>query len=211
MLGPVTSHSRAGRKPSAPASPAPSAPPPSRQSFSMNWPPSSEPRSACSTTGWRPPTISKAVLVVEDGPRIVLARRHLGEARLAVELGQRARHLAQGALLRGHCGGQLGEDLLLQRQRPVGGGDDAALGLHQLLSGEPHGAGHGLAMAEDIAERRRLQRLGGAGGGLDVVAQDIVVAHLERLDAGLGHIAGLQRRHHLAAVVAHHTGRVEVG
>ena len=57
----------------------------------------------------------------------------------------------------------------------------------------------------------RMHRLGGAGGHLDVVAEDIVVADLERLDAGLLHVPGFQRRHHLAAVVAQGARRVEIG
>ena len=60
-------------------------------------------------------------------------------------------------------------------------------------------------------QRLAQQRLGGAGRHLDVVAQDVVVAHLERLDAGLLDVAGLQRGHHLAAVVAQRARLVEVG
>ena len=55
------------------------------------------------------------------------------------------------------------------------------------------------------------QRLGGAGRHLDVEAQDVVVADLERLDAGRLDVAGLERGHHLAAVVAQAARLVEVG
>ena len=88
--------------------------------------------SACSTTGWRPPRISKAVAVVEQRAHIALLGGKLGEACLAVELGQRRRDLAERLLLGGDRRRQLGEHLLLDGERPVGRGDDAALGLDQL-------------------------------------------------------------------------------
>ena len=210
MLGPVTSHSRAGRKPSGAGLSGAVVGAAQHAVVLDELPALLRSPERLLHHGMAAAHDLEGGAVVEHGPRIALARRHLGEPRLAVELGQRARHLAQRALLGGHGGGQLGEDVLLQGQRPVGGRDDAALGLPQLLGGEPHGAGHGLAMAEDIAQRRRLQRLGGAGGRLDVVAQDVVVAHLQRLDAGLLHVPRFQRRHHLAAVVAHCTRRIEV-
>ena len=50
-----------------------------------------------------------------------------------------------------------------------------------------------------------------AGRHLDVEAQDVVVPHFQRLDAGLLEVLGLQRRHHLAAVVAQAAGLVEIG
>ena len=95
-------------------------------------------------------------------------------------------------------------------ERAVGSRDDAALGFGQLLRGEAHGARHGLAVAEGIAERRAQHRLGGAGRHLDVVAEDVVVPDLQRLDAGLLLVSGLQRRHHLTALVAQRTGVVQI-
>ena len=96
-------------------------------------------------------------------------------------------------------------------ERALGRGDDAALGLDQLGRGEADGAGHGLAMPEGRRQRLAHQRLGRTGRHLDVVAQDIVVPHLQRLDAGLADVPGLQRGHHLAAVVAQAARLVEVG
>ena len=145
------------------------------------------------------------------GRAVALVRGKLGEARLAVELGKRGGERAERLLLGGDGCGKLGEHLLLDGERALGGSDDAALGLHQFGAREAHGAGHGLAVAEGCVERLAHQRLGRAGRHLDVVAEDVVVAHLEGLDAGLLDVAGLQCRHHLAAVVAQAPGLVEVG
>ncbi len=73
----------------------------------------------------------EGVAVVEHGPGVVLPRRKLGEARLAVELGKRGGERAERLLLGGDGRGKLGEHLLLDGERALGRGDDAALGLHQ--------------------------------------------------------------------------------
>ena len=87
--------------------------------------------------------------VVEHGPRVVLlarrARRGPPRSRARPSA---AASCAQRLLLGGDGRGELGEHLLLDGERALGGGDDAALGLDQLRRGEAHGAGHGLAVAE---------------------------------------------------------------
>ncbi len=149
--------------------------------------------------------------LVERGAHVALLGRHLGEARLAIQLRKRGGHLAERALVGGDRGGQLGEHLLLEAERAIGRGDDAALGLHQLGRGEADGAGHGLAMPEGVRQGLAQQSLRLCVRHLDVEAQDVVVAHLEGPDAGLLQVLGLQRRHHLAAVVAQRAGLVEIG
>ena len=86
--------------------------------------------------------------------------RQLGKARLAVELGERRGDLAERLLLRGDGGRELGEHLLLEAERAVGRGDDAALGLDQLRRGEAHRVGHGLAVPEALRQGLAQQRLG---------------------------------------------------
>ena len=46
-------------------------------------------------------------------------------------------------------------------------------------------------------------------GDLHEVTQHVVVAHLERADAGLVRVARLQRRHHAARFIAQRAGLVE--
>ena len=55
----------------------------------------------------------------------------------------------------------------------------------------------------------REQLLAVLRGDLDEVAQHVVVAHLERADAGLVRVARLQRRHHAARFIAQRAGLVE--
>jgi len=129
--------------------------------------------------------------VVEHRPRIALLGGKLGEACLAVEFGQGAREFAQLLLLAGDGRAELGEHLLLDGQRLLGRRNDAAFGLHQLLGGEAHRPGHGLAVAEGLREGVAQQGFGGTGRHLDIEAEDIVVADLERLGAGRLHVASL--------------------
>ena len=46
-------------------------------------------RSACSTTGWRPPSITKASERVDLGPHVVALDRELGQRAATVEHRQR--------------------------------------------------------------------------------------------------------------------------
>ena len=57
----------------------------------------------------------------------------------------------------------------------------------------------------------RQQRLGMPCRHLDEEAEDVVVAHLQRLDAGRLDVAGLERGHHPAAVVREAARLVELG
>jgi hypothetical protein len=85
--------------------------------------------------------------------------------------------------------------LELAGQCAVAGGDDALLEIGKLGGGEAHRAGHRLAMDEG---RIGPQLLAVLRVDLDVVAQNVIVAELERGDAGRRGVARLQRRDVLA-------------
>ena len=135
MFGPVTSQIRASVTSSKPVGMLGAAAATSTQSFSMNAPALAA-LSACSTTGWRAAADLEGDAVVEPGSRVALLGGDLGEACLAVEFGQRCRQLARAARARGRSRWRsIRRTFPLQRdgERALGGCDDAALGLDQLL------------------------------------------------------------------------------
>ena len=81
---------------------------------------------------------------------------------------------------------QGGEQVVLQGDHPVAGGEDGVLQVLQLLGDEPLAVGQGL-LADVVGGD--LVVVGAAD--LDVVAEDLVVAHLQALDAGLLPLPGL--------------------
>ena len=90
---------------------------------------------------------------------------------------------------------------LLQCERLVGRAGDLCLQLAELHGRVAHGARKRLAVDEGLR-----QRFGPLLRHLDVVAEHVVVAHLEGVDAGLAAVAGLQPADQAPAVVAqlHH-------
>ena len=149
--------------------------------------------SACSTTGWRPPSITKLDECIDLGPHIVaLGRQHSQRGRY-VEHRQRLRALLDRLALREHLRGQSLERVELDAERAVGGGGDLGLQLAELGGREAHLAGQRLAVDEGRIERRRHQLVAVLLRHLDEIAEHIVVLDLQRLDAGLVGIARLQR------------------
>ena len=132
---------------------------------------------------------------------MVFGHRESGERRSDVELGKRRRCIADRLHLGVDHRFELAEDLVLDRDRPLGRGGDLLLELRQLGCAEPHGARQRLAMDECLGSPVRLQRRRLAGGHLDEIAQHIVVPDLEGADPGCFGVAGLQRRRDPAAFV----------
>ena len=102
------------------------------------------------------------------------------------------------------------EGVELDRQRPLGGLGDLGVQFGQLDGGEADLVGERLAVDEGGVQRSGEQRLGGLGGGLDEIAQDRVVADLER-HAAVGDQPRLQLQDHAAAVVAQRARLIEFG
>ena len=148
---------------------------------------------------------------IDFRPRVVPLDGELGETGVMVELGERGTCRGKRRLLGKHVFSERGEQLKLQRQRPLGGGGDARFKLRQLRRGEAHGVGQRLAVNEALGVGRLAQACGVARGDLDEIAKNIVVAHFERLDAGCFRIVRLECGDVLAAAVAKLTLFVEIG
>jgi hypothetical protein len=147
---------------------------------------------------------------VDNGTRVALGARQLGETGRGVELGERGSDAAEPAVLAldGRC--QLREDVLLQAQGAFRGGSDAPLDVDQLNGRETHGIGHRLSVTELVRERRFQQRLGVTLRHLDEEAEDVVVADLQRFYAGALDVLRLQPGHHAAPVFLQAAGLVEL-
>ena len=118
--------------------------------------------------------------VVDLRPAVAVPVRHLGERRQRVG-GGHARRRAPAAARRRPATrvAQRGEELQLQRDPPLVGAEDLRLELGELGGDEALGVGEGLlapVVGRDGGEVRARD--------LDVVAEDAVVADLERGDAG---------------------------
>ena len=85
----------------------------------------------------------------------------------------------------------------LQSQRPVGGAVDAALEFAQFDRREAHRAGQSLPVDERLGQALRAPRR-----HFDVIAEHVVVAHLERGDVGGRAVARLQGANQAPALVA---------
>ena len=84
-------------------------------------------------------------------------------------------------------------------ERVIGGLGDFRAEFAQFRRGEADGAGHGLAVDEAAVDAQ--QRIGALGGDFDVIAEHIVVADLQRRDAGFGLEAGFECDHGGAAIL----------
>ena len=154
------------------------------QSLATNGPPSAA--SACSTTGWRPPSMAKASACVDLGPHVVALGRERRERRRDVE----RRRAPRAALLDRRAAAV--DDARRARskissssaERAVGGVGDLRLELAELGGGEAHLAGERLAMDEGRVERRAQQLVAVLRGHLDEIAEHVVVPDLQRADAG---------------------------
>ena len=108
--------------------------------------------------------------------------------------------------VRGGAFADLGEELLFEGEDLVFGVEHFALVVLQLGSGEALGVGQGL-LALVVGGGQVLV----GSGDFDVVAEDVVEAHLERRDAGALALAGFDLGDVLFAVLAEVAQFVELG
>ncbi len=134
-----------------------------------------------------------------------------GKARVHVEFAERRGGGFQGLTIGDDPLGQRIENLVFQRHGAVARGSDAAFQFGQLVGGKPHLTGERLAVEEGRVERGLAHPVAVLGGDLDEIAEHIVVANFQRLDAGLGLILRLQPSDDLTAFVAQAPGLVEFG
>ena len=192
MLGPVSSHKRRRRGRGR-----------SRCRRRRCW----SRASACSTTGWRPPSMRKPGPSSISRPDVALLDREGGQRGGDVELGERHRpSTPRRGRGREHGGPQALEQLQLELDGALRGARDPALEVGQLVGRVAHGAGHALAAGRRPAGRAPAW----ARGDLDKVAQQVVVADLEGRDAGLAAVALLERRDVLPALVAQRAQLVQL-
>ena len=100
---------------------------------------------------------------------------------------------------------------MLKCQRLLGRRGDTLIKRGELRRDKAHGARYRLAVNEQSRFLGCLQGSGSSGWNLDEVAQNVVVLHLERLDAGHLAIAGLQPGNHMARFIAQRAVLVEIG
>ena len=119
-------------------------------------------------------------------PAVAVPHGHGGKGRQGVRLrhgGGRPLDALRGG---GDLLPQLGEQLVFQRHHPVRGGEDGVLQILELLGDVP------LAVHQGLLADVRIRHLVGKGlGYLDVVAEHLVVADLQRPDAGALLLLGL--------------------
>ncbi len=148
---------------------------------------------------------AKGGILANGRAHIALLDGEGGEGRRQIDGGHRCRGGSDGPGRLQHRVQQFGEDRLLARQRPLGGTGELLLQRRQLPGGKAGGVGHALALQE---ARRHLVAMG--GGDLDVVAQQIVVADLERGDAGLLAVATLERSDVAPSLIAQVAQSIEL-
>ncbi len=126
-------------------------------------------------------------VAVDLGLEVIALLRQRAPAEQHVDFVNGARGILDRAQVRRGCRAQVEEELVLELARAFLRAEDFRFHLLELGRDEALGVGHGL-----------LARVVGGHGGevgradLDVVAEDLVVAHLERLDAGALLLAALQ-------------------
>ncbi len=140
------------------------------------------------------------------GPRVAVLRGHLRQGGGHVDFGHRSGGRANALRVRGGEFAHLGEQFFFQREDLVFGVEDLALVVLQLGRGEALGVDQSL-LALVVGGGQVLVGL----GDFDVVAEDVVEADLQRLDAGAGALAGLDLGDDLAAIAAKVAQFIEIG
>ena len=128
---------------------------------------------------------------------VVVADGHLRQGAEHVQPGHGPGGGLDAVHLGGHAAAQLIKILKLQLVDPVPGGEEGVLQLLQFL-GKVALVGNQSLLA-DIVLRHVFQA--GGFGHVDIIAKNLVVAHLQLLDAGALPLPLLQLPHHLGAVV----------
>ena len=137
--------------------------------------------------------------------RVAVSRRHLGEGGEGVEGAHRRRRRRDPGAGGRHPLPQAGEVLLLEGDLAPLGGQDLLLQLLDLGGDVALGVDQGL-LADVVVRHPVLLRL----GDLDVVAEDLVVADLERADAGRLPLAGLEGQDVALAVAGQRSAAVQL-
>ena len=119
------------------------------------------------------------IAVVDVGADVLVAGGHVRQGLEAVQLGQKPCGAADAGFPLGHEIADLVEQLVLQGAKLVLGAQDGGLHVLQLLGDVTLVVGQGLLAYVGIGDH-----IHEGLGDLDVVAEDLVVAHLEGLDAG---------------------------
>ena len=139
-------------------------------------------------------------------PLVAILGGHLRQRGGDIQLGDGGGGGANALRLRGGALADIGEQFLLQRQNLLFGIQHLALVVLQLGRGEALGVGQRLLAF--VIGGRQVQI---GAGDFDVVAEDVVEAHLERLDAGALALARFDLRDVLLAVLAQVAQLVELG
>ena len=198
MLGPVTTRMRV------------LAPSPSAQSLPTKLAPSLR-RKFCSTMGWRPSSTAKTRLASILGPHIVLldrqARRgrHNGRARQARRSPPRAPSPRPARLRSSRA--KISSSMASARSAAwvMRASSSASSGVEKRID-----IGERLAVDEQLDMRRLAQDGAMQRGDLDEIAEHVVVAHLQRFDAGRLGVSRLQAGDDLAAAVAQAPVLIEI-
>ena len=148
---------------------------------------------------------------VDLRPHVVTLDRQLRQGRGHVDDRQRLGGVLDRGGGRGHRGGEPLERFELDAERAIRGAGDLGFERAQFGGGEAHLTGERLAMDEGRVERRRHQPLAVLRRHLDEIAEHVVVADFQALDAGLVGVARLHRRHHEARGVAQIAALVQRG
>ena len=151
----------------------------SSQSSSVSFGMNRSSAASCSMTGMPALDDPEQVAVDDHGPCIIVLGRGLGERNKAVDDRQPAGHVLDPDRRGRDRFPHLLEQPVLQVQDLLFRAQDLLLVLLQLRRDEPLGVGQRL-LADIVLRHVREIRL----GDLDIVAEDPVVAHLERIDAG---------------------------
>ncbi|GBD14953.1 hypothetical protein HRbin25_00840 [bacterium HR25] len=145
------------------------------------------------------------VALVHLGADVAVAGGRFGQGAVDVHLRHRPGRAEDAVGGRRHLSTHLLEQLPLQLHLSLPGVQDAVLQLPQLRRDEAFSPHQGLA---PLVVRRHQVQVG--PGDLDVVAEDLVVAQLQALDAGALPFPPLQIGQHLTGVLRQGAGLVQL-
>ena len=151
----------------------------------------------------------KSERAIDLGPHIIVVDREFRQRGRDVEQREGMRRGAQIVARRRHPIIEPVEDFQFQPERAVAGIGDPGFDLAEFGGGEADLAGQGLAVDEGRIQRRGHQPVAVLRRDLDEIAEHIVVADLETLDAGVFGVARLHRGDDEARGVAQIAGLVE--
>ena len=151
---------------------------------------------ACSTAGWRPPSMRKQRLSSHMRPHIILHARQLGQRGRAIERGQRGGRGGDGIPGGQHRAGKLLEQRQFPRQRLAGSVENAAFERGQLVRGE-RTALASVCLWRKVAEcSSACSTAAVPGADLHEIAEHLIILDFQRLDAGLRGVTRLQLGEH---------------